>query len=372
MDEQAFVLQRRGGISRYVVELIRAFDADPSLGVDVVLPFTRVWSEPALVGLPQRGLRRGPQVAEPWPLLAWAAARPRRRVPDGSGTGRGRRVDLVHHTFTAPRWLADYPGTPKAVTVHDMIPERFPVPRRWNPHLRKRAYVQQAALVLCVSESTKWDLLDIYGTPDAPVVVVPLAADARFSPAAVPPPGLPRDYVLYAGRRSGYKNFAVLARAFAEVAQEHPDLHLVATGGGPWSSDEAGVWDRARIGNRAHAVTVADDQVPGVYAGALAVAVPSKYEGFGLPVLEGMASGVAVIASDAASLPEVAGDAAVLVPPADSTAWAEALDGVVSDSSVRADLVRRGLARAAVFGWDRTARETAAAYRLVTSGTMRS
>lgn len=363
MDEQAFVLQPYGGISRYVVELVRAFDADPALGVNIDLPFTRVWSEPAIAGLPERGLRRGPRLAEPWPLLAWTAVRPRRRA-----TGPGRPA-LVHHTFTGPRWLRDYPGVPKVVTVYDMIPERYPgLSRGRSPHLRKRDYVGQADLVLCISESTKRDLLDVYGKVDARLEVVPLAVDARFRPDAPRPTGLPERFVLYAGRRGDYKNFATLLTAFRDLAPKHPGLYLLAIGGGPWTEAERTALTESRLADRAIATTVPDDDVPGVYAAAVAVAVPSRYEGFGLPVLEGMASGIPVLAADATSLPEVAGDAALLLPPDSPEAWAEGLDQVLSDEALRVDLVSRGLARAAGFTWHRTAEGTAAAYRRVLDG----
>jgi glycosyltransferase involved in cell wall biosynthesis len=183
---------------------------------------------------------------------------------------------------------------------------------------------------------------------------------------------LPERYILFVGTLEPRKNVQTLLQAFAHMRAEppRPDVSLVIAGGNGWgkenylaSVDALKLRDHVRFTG-----FVADDHLPDLYRGALLFVYPSLYEGFGLPVLEAMACGTPVITSDRTSLPEVAGDAALLVDPTRPEALAAAMSSVLSDSALHQALRAKGLARARAFTWDAVAQQTLALYRAVGGG----
>jgi glycosyltransferase involved in cell wall biosynthesis len=191
--------------------------------------------------------------------------------------------------------------------------------------------------------------------------VTPLAADASFA-APVERTGHPtlgRPYVLAVGTLEPRKNLERLIAAWGRLPPALQDSHTLALVG-PRGWDDAPILSAARAAGAQLLGGVTDDELRALYAGAAAFVYPSLYEGFGLPVLEAMAAGAPVITSNVSSLPEVAGDAALLVDPRDEAAIAEAIERVVTDPTLADDLRARGRPRAAAFSWARTARETLA------------
>lgn len=348
-DQQIFLMQRRGGITRYVVGLIGAFDEHPELGVSADLPF-RWGNSAAAAGLPRHGIRD---------LRNRAARRVMVPLSPRLHGRRYRAADLLHHTFYHPRYLTAGGGTRRVVTVYDMIPELFPDQVPAGVHLAKERYVRAADVVLAISQSTRRDVLQHYPGLTAPVLVTPLGVDPVFA-AGGPDPGGGSRYVLYIGLRSGYKDFAVLLRAVAALADR--DVGVLAAGGGPWTTVERDLLRDLDLTGRASQRNLSDSGLAGAYQHAAVVVVPSRYEGFGLPVVEAMSAGAPVVAADASSLPEVGGAAVRYFPPGDADALREELSSVLGDQTLRADMVGAGLARAKQFTWLRTAEATAAAY----------
>jgi GT2 family glycosyltransferase/glycosyltransferase involved in cell wall biosynthesis len=258
-----------------------------------------------------------------------------------------------------PANLAPAASRRSVVVIHDLAalrhPEWYSPPyasyqRRILPLLARRA-----RRVIAPSEFSRQEVADGLGLDPERIAVVPNGVDERFSPTADPEPArrihrLERPYVLVVGTRIARKNVASLADAAERLRELGIELVSAGSGRGYMRPGETPPMRALGYVEEAH--------LPGLYAGALALAMPSLYEGFGLPVLEAMASGVPVVAANRTALPETCGDAALLVDPSDSEALADALRRAATDEALRDTLVSKGLARAAEFSWDRSARLT--------------
>lgn len=244
-----------------------------------------------------------------------------------------------------------------------MIPEVAPgLIEGPPPHADKIEYIRCARLIACVSESTRADLDRVVGPLKIPVVVTPLGVGPEFRPGPAARDG---SYLLYVGHRGGYKNFGLLLQALGRLRSSHPDLRLLAVGGGPLTEAERRVIEEAGLTGRLTQYDAPDAEMPGLYASAIALVMPSLMEGFGLPLLEAQASGCPCVMSELPVFREVAGDCGWFFDPSDVDALAGTLDRVLGDPSMRDRLVESGIRRAAEHTWDRTARLTAEAYRMI-------
>ena len=354
VDEQIFALQKYGGISRLFYELMKQYDANPDLGVEL-LPFTRpIINDYVLTDLQLRDVLKSKGSKTTVQGLF------RQTMPGQFDS----QAEVVHHTFYLPPGLYRYKSAKRIVTVYDMIPELMRnTKRRLDFATRKRKFLEAANHVICISQSTLNDVQRIWPDLQVPMSVVYLGANPAFNPSAVLDPTLPNRYVLHVGNRSGYKDAWTLTQAFTRIAGEYPDVTLLYVGGGEPTPAERKQWASLGGGDRIKWLSATEDQLPSIYAQAELCVVPSRYEGFGLPTLEGLASGAPQILADTSSLPEVAGLAARYFTPGNSTQLAEHMDSVLSDSTERARLSELGLAQAAGFSWEKTSRDTAAIYR---------
>ncbi len=250
-------------------------------------------------------------------------------------------------------------GARNVIVIHDVASLRHPEwytrgyvawQRRVIPRLARRA-----RHLITVSEFAKDELVEILRIEPERVSVVANGVEERFSPAADPGPArdaheLDGPYVLAVGTQIERKNLAALDAAARRLGESGIELVAAGSRRGYMRAEEPSAVRRLGY--------VDDLYLPGLYAGALALAMPSLYEGFGLPCLEAMASGTPVVASDRAALPETCGGAAMLVDPEDADALAEALLTVATDEDLRETMAVDGLTRAAQFSWDRAAQET--------------
>jgi glycosyltransferase involved in cell wall biosynthesis len=362
-----------GGIGTYVRNIwsgLTALDGGPE-----VVPFTAAWRTPAPRGTIVLG--SGSRIALPIEALypAWAYVR-RPRLPRRFG-----RLDAIHATNHAAVPPARA-GQALVVTVHDLAFERYPelFPDRWLRLYRRGLVIarEEANVILAPSEHTATDLSQ-YGIERGRIRVTPLGAPARLAAAPTErvasartlEPGGP--FLLVVGTLEPRKNLARLLRAFGTATTSANLPHtLVLAGPVGWHQESfVGSLDADPAGRVRRLGSVRPLDLEVLYRDAAAVAYLSLYEGFGLPVLEALAHGVPTLASSSTSIPEVAGDAALLVDPEDEDAIATGIVRILTDDALRADLTAKGPARAATFSWEATARTTLAAYREATEMTVR-
>lgn len=282
------------------------------------------------------------------------------------------KIDFVHYfkpattPFKKPRAIA---------TMYDVIPLLYPETQTkiqlayWNNQLPLVA--KTCEHLLTISECSKKDIVEHLQVSPEKITVTPLGVDARYAPATDTEKkvvrekyDLPQDFILYLGTIEPRKNIARLVRAYNRIAKNIPH-DLVLAGKWGWSFEDvekeiakSPFKDRIKI--MSHVETAF---LPALYSAAKVFIFPSLYEGFGLPPLEAMACGTPVITSNVSSLPEVVGDCALKINPADENALAEAMEKIVSDPFLRERLIADGLVWSKNFNWDRTARLTMDVYR---------
>lgn len=356
---------RGAGINGYIYQLLRYLP--DSGGPGRPFTYTAYLHEPAFVApAGMRVARSRWNTRSPWRRIAWEQTQ-LARLSQG--------LDLLHGlAFAAP--LAAV--CPTVVTVHDLsflrFPEAFRPFNRGYLSLFTRLSTRRAARVIAVSESTRQDVIALCGVPPGRVVTVPNGVGPEFCPADPASVAafraqkeLPDAFILFLGTLEPRKNLLRLLEAYTQLRGRGTGRlpPLIIAGGKGWYYED--IFARARELNLLDAVRfpgyIPAEELPWWYRAAHVFVYPSRYEGFGLPVLEAMACGTPVITSTVSSLPEVAGDAALLVPPDDVAALTDALARVLASPALHAELRDAGLRRAAQFSWAATAAATADVYR---------
>jgi len=367
--------EQGGGIGRYVRELIAALaDEDRVTDYRLFVAGANVKPLPPLPG--SNFTWRTSRISPIWFARLWQRAR--LPIPVERWVGK---IDLFHATdFVLPPTRTK---TRTVLTVHDLSFVRAPDAaspslKRYLDQVVPRS-VHRADYVLADSQATKDDLIALYGVTPDKVEVLLSGVNPRFQP--VNDPALlstvrakygigDAPFVLSVGTVQPRKNYERLIQAFAQLPDDLRHVHLVIAGGRGWLQGPIyAAVETLGLTDRVHFIGFADDDdLPALYSAARAFAFPSLYEGFGLPVLESMACGTPVVTSNVSSLVEVAGDATLLIDPLSVQQIADALIQLLTDESLRTQLVERGHAQARQFTWQRAAAQLHNVYkRLLTS-----
>lgn len=362
-DYQTFELQAYGGISRYICELAINLARMPECAVEVIAP------------LHCNNYLRGLALPVKTPSLYVGNLPKFRRITKvvnrylAPAVLNKVRPDIIHRTYYA----ADLPkvkGARTVITVHDMIHERYSDQMAHVSDARgKRASVADADHVICISENTRRDLIEFFKIDPAKTSVVyhgfsltsAIGIERELK-------RLNREYIIYVGLRWGYKNFSSLLAAYANSRIIRDRFDIVCVGGGPFSSIEKKSIHDAKLREGSVRQLDADDStLSALYQQAAMLVYPSLYEGFGIPPLEAMSFGCPVVCCNAASMPEVVGDAASYFDPSDTDSLTAAIERVAFDEVFRSELIRRGTERLKLFSWQRCAEQTLDVYQKVLS-----
>lgn len=358
-DYDIFAQQRYGGISRSFAENMKRIERQDQ--IEICLPFSvsrnaylrEVSSYQGItIDADVRGLGRLTKLIDALqfvPSLYWMDA------------------DVYHQTFYNALLSRVRPDVPLIVTVHDMTPELHP--DRFDDaekmHASKKQVCERAHAIICVSENTKRDLTRLYGTDPSKLFVVPHGGGepVRQKPRIEGPD----HYVLFVGKRGGYKNFPELVQELAPLIRREEGPDLVCVGGGPFTSSEIQMLEQCGIRSKTHQTDAADGELDAYYQSATLMVYPSLYEGFGLPLLEAFRNDCPVVASRRSCFPEIAGDAALYFEPGETGSLRASATRVLENATVREGLIDRGRERRKQFTWQRSAQRLREVYERVAS-----
>ncbi|GAB3505994.1 hypothetical protein GCM10027341_38450 [Spirosoma knui] len=362
-DHQTFSLQNYGGISRYFKELIvgineSTFNHEAKLAIKYSnnAYLSPEWAKPFLSGI------EFPKKNNLLYLINKQSSLNQLR----KGT-----FDILHPTYYDPYFLDYVKHKPYVITVLDMIHEKFSTVYKELAHDKKMVHWKKSVIVnatklIAISENTKRDIIDIYGISPEKIQVIHLANSLLVNNAEQDDTSLNTGcpYLLFVGNRGFYKNFNQLITAIAPLLKRH-DINLICAGGGAFTKNELELITDLGVTSRVQQQPINDRKLVSLYKHAIAFIFPSLYEGFGIPVLEAFACGCPNVLTDSSSLPEVGGDAALYMDSTDNDSISNAIEKILTDSSLRASLIAKGNERLKHFSWTRTVEETIGLYQHV-------
>jgi glycosyltransferase involved in cell wall biosynthesis len=276
-----------------------------------------------------------------------------------------KSVDLVHQTFYLPGFFSRFKRLPKAVTLFDMIPENTASNKKiWNPHFAKRYVLPKADLLFSISETSTKDMLSEYRI-NMDVTTTYLGVGSEYAANLPKLEWIPKDYFLFVGNREGYKDCELAIRAFAKAKKQVPGTVLLLVGGGGLTSGEKAHIAELDVEDSIIQRSVSAADLPNVYSNARGLIYPSRYEGFGLPLVEAMASRIAVLASDTPINAEIAGQSATYFPVGDEDLLSQLLVQLISKPEAFQDKINLGESRSREFTWKKCAEITATQYRRI-------
>jgi len=386
-DHQIFTQQRFGGVSRYFCELMSRFSTDPTIDFTIALRCSQnenlkkfyllnehwsnrsdFFSRTQLFSFIQKAIHRD--------ILTFLLNNKILCIGQQESVRELKKQDfnIFHPTYYDPYFLKHLGKKPFILTVYDMIHEVHPEyfsPK--SPTVQwKKQLVEKADCIIAISESTKKDIIKfidvdpdkisvIYlGNPFESMIDSDEAIDTSSNSSMCG-----KSYILYVGNRSSYKNFKFFIETIAPLLVKNNELQVCCAGGEPFTPPETFCLKNLQISHKVHHVQPNEHSMKNLYKNALAFVFPSLYEGFGLPVLEALSCGCPTLLSNSSSLPEIGGDAALYFDPFDSASLTDALERIISDNTLRTQLILKGYERSKLFSWEKTAKATKNVYQHV-------
>lgn len=354
-DYQILFNQKFGGISRYYYELVTRISKEVDCKVELPVLFSKNYYFEAYLG--HKSISK-------YPFRT-------RFIVDKLNKfvikiKNKNRYNIIHPTYYDPYIIDEFSGK-LVVTVYDMIHEIFPeqFPENDNTIQNKRDMIHAADKIIAISESTKRDILKFYPQIDSNKICVIYLGNSLVPKTELRKMNLPKDFILFVGNRGSYKNFDLFVKAFAQVTNRKNNLNLVCAGGGKFNSLELELLKELHVDELVQQNSFLDDELAQAYSSAQCFVFPSKYEGFGIPVLESFACNCPTLLSNRSSLPEVGGNAALYFDPDDINDMAKKIEEVIYDEELRNKMISFGQERLKLFNWDRIADQTLDLYKSV-------
>lgn len=365
-DHQIFSRQNFGGISRYFSELMKSYSETRLIDFQLSLKYSNnIYTYKAGFCDPTRFFP-GIGIGVVRRIRKWLWEKNKLWSVNAIRSGN---FDVFHPTYYDDYFLDILGKKPFVVTIHDLIDELFHVqgPVEEDQLRGVRDLAHRSCAIIAVSEHTKNDIVRFYGIEAERVTVVHHGAPhlSRVTSRGTRPDHLPKSYLLFVGKRGGYKNFETCLRALAPILDRQAGPALVCAGGGRFRGHEQDLLETLGVREAVHQWDVDDAVLGALYQNARAFVFPSRYEGFGIPILEAFAESCPVVLSNASCFPEIAGDAAVYFDPTSEEDIRTSVLRVLADPALAAECVERGKERLRLFRWEETARRTAEVYRRV-------
>ena len=359
-DHQTFTLQKYGGISRYFYELIKNFNKEKDINIDMPLLFSDNYyiqdkKDIDFVNFfPTYEFRGKYRLIDPINKLI------------SISKIKKQDFDLFHPTYYDPYFLNYIGDKPFVLTVYDMIHEKFNDMFVSNDKSdRKKLLVTKASKIIAISESTKKDLMELFDVRESKIEVVYLGNSMVMNDNIVIDIKIPEKYILFIGSRKGYKNFDRFIHGASKLLSNDCALSIVCVGGGKFSKEEIFIFRKLNINDQILQFNITDDLLAHFYKKAEMFVFPSLYEGFGIPVLEAFACECPLVCSDSSSLPEIAQNGAIYFDPYCETSIYNAMKLILESDEKKKILIKNGIERLKYFSWEKTAKQTKQVYESV-------
>lgn len=366
IDDEIFYRQRFGGISKIFYEIIKRVKKDNSVELD----FKNLYSE--------NDLLLSLQIPQIKPYLRNSNFPLKGKIVRGvnhfishkrvNDALRIIKPDIFHPTFYSNYYfdaLKSNSKTKLVFTVHDLIHEKFGENNHYKDLAKKKKEnIDRADAIIVVSENTKKDLLEVYANVNPDKIHVNYLAQSITDYKSTKT-SLPNKYVLFVGSRSFYKGFDSMLHAFARIRNQNPDLQLLCTGNESFNVEEHQKLSKLGLTNYITRKALSVSELRYAYENAEMFVFPSNYEGFGIPILEAFACKTPVIISNSSSLPEIAGNAALVFEKNNNEDLAMKMNLLLSNPNLKNEMIQKGIAREKEFSWDNHYQNTLAIYKSV-------